>query len=213
MFCKNCGAEVNEGAAFCPKCGTAVGGEATTKKQIVEDGEVKYQVKPKFIFGYKLITSIGRGLLYFLIFAMYFFAEIEDSRNASEVIGMLTGIFFGIMIVCIIIKLIFENIQYKHYEYNFYNTKLEYIDGFLNKEEKELKYKFIREVTMSQNIIERLFGIGKIKVFTNASSGMGNGAYGNGIKNRNGIQIHCVENVVEQYQKVKELIDNGSEEE
>ena len=200
-------------SSISPKCGTAVGGEATTKKQIVEDGEVKYQVKPKFIFGYKLITSIGRGLLYFLIFAMYFFAEIEDSRNASEVIGMLTGIFFGIMIVCIIIKLIFENIQYKHYEYNFYNTKLEYIDGFLNKEEKELKYKFIREVTMSQNIIERLFGIGKIKVFTNASSGMGNGAYGNGIKNRNGIQIHCVENVVEQYQKVKELIDNGSEEE
>jgi uncharacterized membrane protein YdbT with pleckstrin-like domain len=112
-----------------------------------------------------------------------------------------------------LIKLIFENMQYKHYEYNFYNTKLEYIDGFLNKEEKELKYKYIREVTMSQNIIERLFGIGKIKVFTNASSGMNNGAYGNSMRNRNGIQIHCVENVAEQYKKVKELIDNGSQDE
>ena len=79
--------------------------------------------------------------------------------------------------------------------------------------EKELKYKYIREVTMSQNIIERLFGIGKIKVFTNASSGMNNGAYGNSMRNRNGIQIHCVENVEEQYKKVKELIDNGSQDE
>ena len=24
MFCKNCGAQLSEGAAFCPNCGTAV---------------------------------------------------------------------------------------------------------------------------------------------------------------------------------------------
>lgn len=213
MFCKKCGAEINEGAAFCPKCGTAVNGEAIAKTQVIEDGEVKYQLKPKFILGYKLITNFGRGLLYFLIFTIYFFAEAEDGVNIGNVLGVFAGIFAGIMVVYILIKLIFENMQYKHYEYNFYNTKLEYIDGFLNKEEKELKYKYIREVTMSQNIIERLFGIGKIKVFTNASSGMNNGAYGNSMRNRNGIQIHCVENVNEQYKKVKELIDNGLQDE
>ena len=202
MFCKKCGAEINDDAEFCPKCGASVNGETTSKTQVVEDGEVKYQVKPKFIY-----------LLYFLIFTIYFFAEAEDGANIGNFIGVFAGIFIGIMVVYILIKLIFENMQYKHYEYNFYNTKLEYIDGFLNKEEKELKYKYIREVTMSQNIIERLFGIGKIKVFTNASSGMNNGAYGNSMKNRNGIQIHCVENVEEQYKKVKELIDNGSQDE
>ena len=211
MFCKKCGAEINDDAAFCPKCGAAVKGETTAKTQVVEDGEVKYQLKPKFILGYKLITNFGRGLLYLLIFTIYFFAEIEDGKDAGEFIGVFIGIFVAIMVVYVLIKLIFENIQYKHYEYNFYNTKIEYIDGFLNKEEKELKYKFIREVTMSQNIIERLFGIGKIKVFTNASSGMNNGAYGNNMRNRNGIQIHCVENVGEQYKKVKEIIDNGSQ--
>ena len=213
MFCKKCGAEINDGAAFCPKCGASVNGETTAKTQVVEDGEVKYQVKPKFILGYKIITNFGRGLLYLFIFTIYFFADIEDGRDAGEFIGIFIGIFVAIMIVYVLIKLIFENMQYKHYEYNFYNTKIEYIDGFLNKEEKELKYKYIREVTMSQNIIERLFGIGKIKVFTNASSGMNNGAYGNSMRNRNGIQIHCVENVEEQYKKVKELIDNGSQNE
>ena len=71
MFCKKCGAEINDDAEFCPKCGASVNGETTSKTQVVEDGEVKYQVKPKFILGYKLITNFGRGLLYFLIFIFW----------------------------------------------------------------------------------------------------------------------------------------------
>ena len=134
MFCKKCGAEINADAAFCPKCGAAVNGENTAKAQVVEDEEVKYQLKPKFILGYKLITNFGRGLLYLLIFTIYFFAEIEDGKDAGEFIGVFIGIFVAIMVVYVLIKLIFENIQYKHYEYNFYNTKIEYIDGFLNKD-------------------------------------------------------------------------------
>ena len=211
MFCKKCGAEINGDALFCPKCGCEVGISETEKKEVVEDNEVKYQLKPRFILGYKLITSFGRGLLYLFIFAIYFFSEVENTDNIGDVISIFAGALIGIMVICVLIKLIFEKIQYNHYEYNFYNTKVEYIDGFLNKEEKELKYKYIREVTMSQNIIERLFGIGKIKIFTNASSGGYGGAYGNSMRNRNGIQIHCVENIQNQYKKVKELIDKGSQ--
>ena len=84
MFCKKCGAEINDDAEFCPKCGASVNGETTSKTQVVEDGEVKYQVKPKFILGYKLITNFGRGLLYFLIFTIYFFAEAEDGVNIGN---------------------------------------------------------------------------------------------------------------------------------
>lgn len=212
MFCKKCGEEINDNAAFCPKCGASVNENNTAYSRVVEDGEVKYQLRPKFKLGYKLLTNIGRGILYLFIFSMYFLSDIDDSKNAGDVFSVILAILFGILIVYVLIKLIFEKMQYDHYEYNFYNTKVEYVDGFLNKEEKELKYKFIREVTMSQNIIERLFGIGKIKIFTNASSGGNGGAYGNSMRNRNGIQIHCVENIGEQYRKVKELIDNGMEE-
>lgn len=212
MFCKKCGTEINDDAAFCPKCGYEIGSVRTVKNEVVEDGVVKYQVKPQFKLGYKLITNLGRGILYLFIFSVYFLSDIDEAKNAGEIFATIMGIFVGILIVYVLIKLIFEKIQYDHYEYNFYNTKVEYIDGFLNKEEKELKYKFVREVTMSQNVIERLFGIGKIKIFTNASSGGNGGAYGNSMRSKNGIQIHCVENVGEQYKRVKELIDNGIEE-
>ena len=91
--------------------------------------------------------------------------------------------------------------------------KVEYKDGFLNKEEKELKYKYVREVTMSQNILERLCCIGTIRIFTNASSGVYNGGNHGSMRGRNGIYIHCVDDVEEQYKIIKQIIDEGTPEE
>ena len=102
--------------------------------------------------------------------------------------------------------------QYKNLSYNFYTTKVEYVDGFLNKEEKELKYKFIREVTMSQSILERMCGIGTIRIFTNASSGNINSRNHNSMRGRNGVYIHCIEDVKQQYQAIKQIIDEGTPE-
>ncbi len=208
MFCKKCGTEMNDDARFCPKCGydTQTGkAQEGSNQKVVEDNEIKFQVKPKFHLGYKILTNMGRALLYILIFGFAFLGEIDDYNNTDgEIVATLLGIILGIMVVYVIIKLIFEKIQYNHYEYNFYNTKVEYIDGFLNKEQKELKYKHVREVALGQNIIQRLFNIGTIRIFTNASSGyVGN----NNSRSLNGLQIHCVQNPKEQYQKVKELID------
>ena len=64
---------------------------------------------------------------------------------------------------------------------------------------------------MSQGIFERIFKIGTIRIFTNATSGVYNGRNHNGMRGRNGIYIHCIENVKEQYEKIKQIIDEGSE--
>ena len=96
-------------------------------------------------------------------------------------------------------KILVEKMRHKSLKYNFYRTKIEYIDGFFNKEEKELKYKFIREVTMSRNLLERICGIGTVRIYTNAS----NGFY-------NGILIHCLTNVEEKYKIIKQVIDEGT---
>ena len=96
--------------------------------------------------------------------------------------------------------------QYDNIRYDFYGNRVEYIDGFLNRERKELKYKYVREVTMSQNVLERLCGIGTIKISTNAFSH-------NSMRGMNGIFIHCVEDVEEQYKIIKQIIDEGTPEE
>ena len=217
MFCKKCGAEISEGGRFCPKCGydTQTGKAQDREKQkvnVVEDNVVKFQVKPTFHLGYKLLTNFGKAILYTFLIWFFFIGEFDDIEEIDiHILTTIGLIILGIIVVYVIIRLIFEKIQYKHYEYNFYNTKVEYIDGFFNKEQKELKYKHIREVALGQNILQRMFNIGTIRIFTNATSGyMGNNKAS---RNMNGLQIHCVQNPKEQYQKVKELIDAASSDE
>lgn len=209
MFCKNCGAEMSDTAKFCPKCGTERAGGNEAKKEIVEDNEIKVQVKPKFNIPYKALTIVGRAILYMILICCW----LTDLYELWVIYPITLLITIGVMLLYIVIKMAFEKMQYDDLEYNFYNTKVEYKDGFLNKEEKELKYKYVREVTMNQNILERLFNIGTIKIFTNASSGGYTVSRRHNMQGKNGIYIHCVENVKEQYETIKQIIDEGTPQE
>ena len=205
MFCKNCGAEVNDTARFCPKCGNDRIGGGQQKREIVEDNRIRFSLRPEFNMLYQLLSTLWRGIVILFLIAYC-------------ITGLPLLIYFpiipiGFLVIYVVVKMIIGNMQYKNLSYNFYATKVEYVDGFLNKEEKELKYKFVREVTMSQSILERICGIGTIKIFTNASSGGYNGRNHNSMQGRNGIYIHCVEDVQEQYRIVKQIIDEGTPEE
>lgn len=205
MFCRNCGTEMSDTARFCPKCGNERGGEQAIKRGIVEDNSIKFQLKPEFNILYQFLSSLWNGLIILFVFGYCF--------------GLIRLYFYlpvfpiAFLLIYIAIKMLFGNMQYKKLNYNFYTTKIEYVDGFLNKEEKELKYKFVREVTMSRSVFERICGIGTIKIFTNASSGGYTGGNHNNMQGRNGILIHCISNVEEQYKIVKRIIDEGTLEE
>lgn len=209
MFCRNCGAEMSDTARFCPKCGHDRMGEGTSQRQeIVEDNRIRFQLRPEFNLVYKILTTLWRAIIY-MFFICFLFTSLYKLWFLYPSTFLIT---LGIMLVYIVIKLIFEKMQYDDVEYNFYATKVEYKDGFMNKEEKELKYKYIREVTMNQNILERFCDIGTIKIFTNASSGYGNSGNHNNMRGRNGLYIHCVDNVQEQYRAIKQIIDEGTPE-
>ena len=65
---------------------------------------------------------------------------------------------------------------------------------------------------MSQGIIERIFGLGTIKIFTNASSGGSSNRNHSAMINKNGVTVHCVTNVKEHYNVIKKIIDECIEE-
>ena len=208
MVCENCGTLLDVNDLFCPKCGK----KRSLNVKNFEDF-IEYQIKPKFILEYETLKSLL--IIAFLIFIIYFLFEnylYIRIRNFSFL--TLVFLLFCIVIIFTVIRLIIIDKEYKSSKYVFYKTRVEYKNGFLNKEIKKIKYKNIREIAMNQNILERLFNIGTITIFTNASTYKVNSRdyqrnRHNRILGKNGIYIRSVYNVNKKYQIVKSIIDSN----
>lgn len=147
MFCKKCGTVLDDNVKFCAKCGTSINAEDVPSETVketknVDNNVVKSVLKPTFNYGYKICSIIGRILLFFLILGLYLLEEIDllwKHANEIEKFQVVPVIIIATVIIYILIRLFFEKKQYENLEYNFYNNKLEYIDGFINKEKKRSK--------------------------------------------------------------------------
>lgn len=190
MFCEKCGAKLEDDALFCTKCGAKVGETNSVGQEKVDDNEVKLKVKPKFKFWYMMFPTVITFLICILM------VVVPSSMAGPEVALGMFVVFFVIFALIVGIIVLFKSKQYKHLTYDFYNTKVLFEDSFLNLAQKEVKYKYIREVTMRQSFVQRWFNIGNIILYTNAETGIGNG-----------IQIFNVENVHDIYKQIKEIVN------
>lgn len=190
MFCEKCGTKLPDDAQFCTNCGASISGGTPKSKEKIDDKEVQLNVKPTYKIGYMILPYVFTFVILVVCIALPMLAI-----SASVAIAV-TGVTFIVMAIIFAIAAFFSKKQYDNYSYDFYKTKVIYRDSFLNVSEKEVKYKYIREVTMRQTFIQRFFNIGNIVLFTNAETGMGNG-----------ICIVNVENVQDIYKKIKTTID------
>lgn len=189
MFCEKCGNKLSNTANFCPKCGT------NTIKKIkeennVDDTKIQLKVKPTFKLGYIILPSL---IIILIISLIAFSASNIESFEVKLIIFL---IIFVIMMIALIIKAFFTKKQYENSIFLFYKTKVIYKDSFLNLSEKEIKYKYIREIAMRQSFFQKYFNIGNIILFTNAET-----------DSNNGICITDVQNVQAVYKKIKSIID------
>lgn len=190
MFCQKCGTKLPDDVLFCTNCGASINGGEPKTKEKVADNDVQLNVKPTFKLGYMVLPYI---VTYIILVVCMALPLIAMNVGVAGVIAV------GILVVMAFIFAIasfFTKKQYANYSYDFYKTKVTYRDSFLNLSEKEVKYKYIREVTMRQTVFQRMFNIGTIILFTNAETGIGNG-----------ISIVNVENVQEVYKNIKKVID------
>ncbi len=190
MFCEKCGTQLPDIADFCTNCGTSVarGGRKITN-EIIPDTEIQLKVNPCFKFIYMVLPTFILYIIMILIWSLIFCAFSVSAGLIIFLIGFVIGaLLFGI-------KTAFNKKQYSSMSYDFYKTKVVYRDSFLNLSEKEVKYKYVREVAMGQTFMQRFFNIGNIVLFTNAESGLGNGIY-----------IKHVENVQSVYKEIKSII-------
>lgn len=191
MFCENCGNKLPEESKFCPSCGasiTHVNVDSSSEKLL--DTEIQLSVRPSYKFGYMLLPELIVCGIFSLMMGLIF--GIADLRMG--IVAFLIN--FVILFTTVILKAIITKKQYNNFCYDFYKTKVVYKDKFLNLSEKEVKYKYIREITMRQTFVQRYFNLGDIILFTNAEN-----SYGNGIR------IINVENVEDIYKNIKSIIN------
>ena len=191
MFCEKCGAEIENGSNFCTKCGNKIGGGKIEPKVVVNDNEIKFTVKPTFKFGYMMIPTILIWLFFMMMIAL------PITIGEPEVGAFFWGIGLFVLLIIVVIIATVTKAQYKHLTYDFYGSKVIFVDSFFNLSQKEVKYKYIREVTMKESFVQRWFNLGSIVLYTNAETGIGNG-----------ISIVNVENAKEVYGKIREIINN-----
>lgn len=190
MFCERCGAKLPDTADFCTNCGNSIAKSTKVAERNIKDTEIQLRVKPTFSLGYMVLPPLIIYSALIIIFSLMF-------CMVSDIAGIVIALICFILLALILcIKTAINKKQYDSYSYDFYKTKVIYKDSFLNLSEKEVKYKYIREVTMRQTFVQRYFNIGNIILFTNAETGFGNGIY-----------IMNVENVQEVYKEIKSIID------
>lgn len=192
MFCEKCGNKVNDNSKFCEKCGNKLNNLNSSNKLVenIGDDTIQLSVTPTYKWPYMLRSYIITFFIMVLLGAIpLLFVDILYSFFAIIVLFIILGFIAGI-------DAAFTRRQYKAYKYNFYKTKLIFKDTFLNLAEKEIKYKYIREITLSQTLFQRFFNLGHVRLYTNAESGI-----------CNGIVLVNIENPYDVYKQLKALID------
>lgn len=79
MFCQNCGSQLNEGAVFCPKCGTKTDAVSGIPVQDMGENNIK-PIKPK-----KRKSGIIIVLIVIVLIAYAFFSRYSGDSSHSNV--------------------------------------------------------------------------------------------------------------------------------
>lgn len=200
MFCQNCGEQLENGIKFCTRCGKLIDIDnlQINQKELPSDTDILLELKPVFNLKYCIVKNLPIFIC-IILFPLIVFLTTIIFDSETTWLTIISALMLILGIVGFIMGIFLEKKQMKNINYKFYNKKLEYSDSFLNKAEKVVKYKNIREVVFRRTILERMFGFGSIKFYTSADAGVDNG-----------VIISCLENSEEVYKKVKTLIDIGT---
>lgn len=186
MYCEKCGTKLQDDAEYCTNCGNKIIGNKEIESK--KDEEILLKVKPTFKLAYMILPNL---LLYFFMLILVITPVLFV--NLSSALTVFLSLFV-VLVIVLIIRAFINKKQYENCTYDFYKTKVVYKDRYINLAEKEVKYKYIREVVMVQGVIQKMFKLGSIILYTSAESAA------------NGIYVSNIENVEETYKKIKEII-------
>jgi membrane protein YdbS with pleckstrin-like domain len=178
------------------------------------NGDVVFTARPVFVGWITLLLQLPIQL--FLTFwAGGFFGGISSAlplfaRGSWVPFLFFGGIaFFGIPAVAYFGK----KLNYSRSEYRFFEDKLEFQEGFFSLNKKVIEYRDVKEVTLRNGILQRIYGLGTIYLATLAtgSSGTSNPfvALGFGNVSASGVYVRDIQGSDRVFDQIRQLIDRS----
>jgi membrane protein YdbS with pleckstrin-like domain len=173
---------------------------------------VRLSIKPVFVGWITLLTQVPLQL-FFTVWAALFFGGIITSTGLFPkaswlpfyVIGAVA--FFGIPIVAYVGK----KLNYGRTEYRFYDSRLEFDEGFFSINKKVIKFRDVKETTLRKGILQRTYGLGSIYLATLATGSTRNTnpfvALGFGNVSASGVIVRDIGDPDDAFDKIRQLVD------
>jgi len=166
-------------------------------------------LQPVFVGWITLLAQLPLQL-FFTLWASLFFggltqAFIPGSRAPFIFFGAVA--FFGIPIAAYFGK----KLNYGRTEYRFFTDRLEFEEGFFSINEKVIKFRDVKEVTLRKGFLQRFYDLGTIYLATLATGSSPSfrpfNALGFGNVSGSGISVRDIQSPDESFDKVKQLVD------
>jgi membrane protein YdbS with pleckstrin-like domain len=173
---------------------------------------MQFSLRPVFIGWIALLTQLPLQL-FFTLWAGGFFGSMlmatgvfgRSSPWPFVIFGVVA--FLGIPLVAYFGK----KLNYGKTEYQFFDDRLEFQEGFFSVSRKTIKYSAIKEMTLRKGILQRVCGLGTIYLATLATgSSRGNNIFyslGFGNVSASGVGVRDIRDPDQTYEQIKALVD------
>lgn len=185
--------------------------------------EPAFSVRPVFIGWIALLIQLPFQLFFTFWCAAFFGGMFQASGHfiaGPRAIGVpLPFIVFGAIgfFSVPLVAYLGKKLNYSRTEYRFFADHLEFEEGFFSINEKVIRYRDVREVTLHKGFFQRFYGLGTIYLATLATGtgpwGTNSGGFnpfsalGFGNVSASGVSVRDVPDPDQMFDKIRQLVD------
>jgi membrane protein YdbS with pleckstrin-like domain len=169
-------------------------------------------LRPVFIGWIVLLYQLPFQL-FFTFWSAMFFGGMLSSFHVFPKDSLAPFVCFGALAFCAVPLVIYfgKKLNYARTEYKFSNDRLEFEEGFFTINEKIVRYRDVREVTLRKGFFQRMYDLGSIYLATEAtgSSTRPNifSGFGFGNVSASGIGVCDIRDPDQNFERIRSMVD------
>ena len=176
----------------------------------------RFSVRPVFIGWVTLFVQLPLQL-FLTVWSAFFFGGMSQTLFGRG--SILPFIIFGAIgfIAVPAVAYVGKKLNYSRTQYRFFDDRLEFEEGFFSINEKVIRYRDVKEVTLHKGFLQRIYGLGTIYLATLATGtspwGSGGGSFnpfntlGFGNVSASGVSVRDVQDPDRVFQQIRQAVD------